>query len=44
MDINDSAAEISSNSLHLEARQQEEKEEETLPLDEDQSLYLVPFR
>lgn len=44
MDSNDSAAEISSNSPHLEPWQQEEKEEETLSLDENQSLYLVPFR
>ncbi|KAH6772992.1 ubiquitin-specific protease 8 [Perilla frutescens var. frutescens] len=44
MDNNDSAAEISSNSLLLEPRQQEEKEDEPLPLGEDQSLYLVPFR
>lgn len=44
MDSNDSAAVVSSNSPHLEPRQQHEKEEETLSLDEDQSLYLVPFR
>lgn len=44
MDSNDSAAVISPNSPHLEPRQQDEREEETLSSDEDQSLYLVPFR
>ncbi|KAI3450781.1 hypothetical protein Pfo_007446 [Paulownia fortunei] len=39
---NDSAAAISSNSLHFEPRQ--EDEEEPLSLDEDQRVYLVPFR
>ncbi|KAL1544548.1 Ubiquitin carboxyl-terminal hydrolase 8 [Salvia divinorum] len=44
MDSNDSASEISFSSLHLDPRQQEDKEEEPASLDEDRSLYLVPFR
>ncbi|XP_047977440.1 ubiquitin carboxyl-terminal hydrolase 8-like isoform X1 [Salvia hispanica] len=44
MDSNDSASEISFSSLHLDPRQQEDKQEEPVSSDEDQSLYLVPFR
>ncbi|KAL8496254.1 hypothetical protein ACS0TY_020096 [Phlomoides rotata] len=44
MDNDDTAAAISSNTLHSEPRQEEEKEEEPSSVDEDQRVYLVPFR
>lgn len=45
MESDDSAAAISSNFVHSEPRQEEEeKEQEASSADEDQRVYLVPFR